>query len=643
MRYQDAGVTTPRFRDDIQGLRAIAVLSVLLFHAFPTAIPGGYVGVDIFFVISGYLITGIIYKSLEQGGFSIADFYRRRIRRIVPALVVVVAATIGFGYFALSPKQYSALSVSAIASLLSVSNIYFWKTTGYFETSAELRPLLHTWSLGVEEQFYIFLPLLMYVVYRFRRALLVPVLLACFVASLVVSELMVDRAATAAYYLLHSRAFELLIGSLLAVAGHHLPASRRVREAGAVIGLGMVLFALFAFSEHTRFPGLNALIPCVGAALLIHAGRPDGLPLVTRLIANPPFRYLGDISYSLYLWHWPVLAFARNEFGIELPVQVAAACVVISIVLSILSYRFVEQPFMHASLRATPLLTGGLGAIAVLALLISPIYLTKGLPARFSGETLALFNGSNDFNPKRSQCHSGGGLPIPFRANCVFGDTSKTPSTVVWGDSHGAEISYQLGSLVAGSGQSVMEITASACPPALGFAAPGRPHCVGHNQAVLDNLVASPDVRNVILAANGQEYLDQGAQGLAPALESTVKALTNAGKRVILIAQIPTFDFDPPQALGLAQSRGQDIRKIGIPQSSYRARSEKWNTVIAGLHKTYGAQIVDPSDILCDDHFCEIFRDGNGVLYFDKDHLSLKGSDLIAPTILATIQGKNGS
>lgn len=307
------------YRPDIDGLRAIAVLAVVLHHLSAPLLPGGYVGVDVFFVISGYLITSIISREMAEGRFSFASFYERRARRIFPALFAVLAATLVASYALLLPSDMMSTLRAALGTVFFGSNIVFWREMkeGYFAaTDLALNPLLHTWSLSVEEQFYVFFPVLLLLCYRFTRQQVVPVLLFSAMVSLVGAALLVSSKSVAVFFLSPFRAWELLAGSLLAL--HTVPPlrSRMLRELIAAAGLLAIVVACFVYDGGTTFPGLAALAPVLGTAALIHAGA-SGPSLAARLLQLPPMVWVGLISYSLYLWHWPLIVLTRYATGFE--------------------------------------------------------------------------------------------------------------------------------------------------------------------------------------------------------------------------------------------------------------------------------------------------------------------------------------
>jgi len=386
-----------QYRPDIDGLRAVAVLSVLAFHLSPWRVPGGFVGVDVFFVISGYLISAIVFSEIQAGRFSILAFYERRIRRIFPALfVMLMVASPVIGYFLL-PHELMDYAKSVIAAATSSSNFYFWRHSSYFDWPLA-KPLLHTWSLAVEEQFYLLFPLFLLFARRFRTQRLKQAVLLLLFASLAASAAALKHDATAAFYLPYSRAWELLTGTVIALGFFPRMRSAALRNAATALGMAMIAYAILEYSSQTAFPGAAALMPCVGAALIVGAGE-SGSTLVGRALSWRPMFSIGLISYSLYLWHWPVivlndLGLAPNfgdllphQWGFALLLQKSnkAMIVLVSFLLAYLSWRFVERPFRSRPLRIERRPLFALSAATVLALLLSSgvVLRASGFPARF--------------------------------------------------------------------------------------------------------------------------------------------------------------------------------------------------------------------------------------------------------------------
>jgi peptidoglycan/LPS O-acetylase OafA/YrhL len=621
------------YRPDIDGLRALAVLAVVIYHFNKQWLPGGFVGVDIFFVISGYLITGIIYS--KGTNFSFADFYGRRVRRILPAAIFVTAVTLIAGSFLLMPADVKALSGSAIASALSGANIYYWLflDTSYFAASSDTVPLLHMWSLGVEEQFYLIWPALMIIAMRLGgKRLLVGAAVLIAAASFAVSEYYVSRDPSFAYYMLPSRAGELLVGALLFLWQD----SRRTLTTGAAnvagaVGLLMVGYSLALLSETGGFPGIRSIIPAVGTALLIASGINQG-SVLARALTNPLFRYIGLRSFSLYLWHWPVLAFYRYAYG-EPSLIGGLVCALIMLGLTELSYRMIETPFRSHTPRW--LITKAAPIFASSALVIgSGLVLTQfnGLwPVESSKSYQRLLN-IHDLNTKSAAKFAYNcqmfkpGQDYWTEPRCVIGDKSENPEVLLWGDSNAAQFIGYFKVVGEKYGFSFRNISHSSCPPFVGEAASYVPpvifkSCTEFNKRAFDE---SKKYKTVIVGAAWQTY----ARGDGfERFEKAIETLATNGNRVIVALNVPVFD-------GL--DRMCDAKAIRIPgmdcykQAVYESTSEMAvnERLIAIAEKFPNVSTFSIRDYVCKKGICSAYQ-GGSLLYFDRGHLSMTGSETI--------------
>jgi peptidoglycan/LPS O-acetylase OafA/YrhL len=613
------------FRDDIQGLRAVAVLSVVLYHADQRLAPGGFVGVDVFFVISGFLITGILLNELHRGEFSIAGFYQRRIRRLFPALFVMLAACLAAGAVLLTPFDYGELGRTTISTVFFASNFDFMRLSGYFDGGAEFKPLLHTWSLAVEEQFYIVFPLFLALVWTTARRWLVPILAATAALSLLASIWCLHHQPTWAFYLAPPRAFELLIGAMtsLAAAPRRLP--QRWRDVLSLAGLALILGPVAFYTSTTRFPGLAALPPCLGTALVIYAGA-GGATLGGRLLSLRPLPFFGALSYSLYLWHWPFLVFGRHYVHGELTQPQAALLVLGAVVAATLSLTFVERPAVKLRLPRRRVFALGGGAMACASAVAALVLASGGEPARFSPRALALFDAAKDHNPRREQCHADEGRPIAYAQDCVFGAPGAAPIVAVWGDSHGAELVVALGERMARRGQAILQITSSACPPALGYQAPGHPSCAAHNSATLKSLLGDDRIRTVVMAADYISYPLADRARLFDSVSASVQALVAGEKRVVLVYPFPEMPSSPPTTLGFMANGGKDLAAFGLPAADYARGDTPIASFLDALARRTGAVAFRPAEVLCGRSFCPGYLANAGVLYFNESHLSMTGA-----------------
>ena len=480
-----------RHRADIDGLRAIAVVPVVLFHAGVSQVSGGFVGVDIFFVISGYLITSLILGEMAEGRFSLAGFYERRIRRIFPALFAVLAVCVVLAGSLFMPRELQHFDQSLLAATFFVSNIYFYATTGYFAAQPDSLPLLHTWSLSIEEQFYIVFPLLLSVALGFGRRVWVWLIAALFLLSLAASIWVTRVNPDAAFYLAPMRVWELMLGALLAARMLPRIKSQAVREMLALAGVALIAYAVFRFSPATPFPGSAALIPCLGAALVIYAGEDDGTSIAAKVLSLWPLVFVGLISYSLYLWHWPLLVFARYWTITPLTGWQSSAIVIASFVLAALSWRYIEQPFRgkRSAIPRRPLLASAATAMG-LAVAFGVATASTGWPTRFSPEIVAVYSDARSVADDRmlATCKTQRGK------DCVLG-APVPPNYAVWGDSHAAVLAPAIASMAERHGKSVQLHLHTGCPPVIDLIGSGRrfnEKCARKNAETMQALESRP-------------------------------------------------------------------------------------------------------------------------------------------------------
>lgn len=600
----------------MDGLRAVAVLAVLFYHVGLPFVPGGYVGVDIFFVISGFVITTRILDDIAKGRFSIFDFYERRIRRILPALAVTLVATLLAFWMLMDHEQLADLCQSLTASILSVSNFYFWKTSGYFDPSAATRPLLHTWSLSVEEQFYLFIPVLMYLAVVRSSRLTKLLLIAGCIASFALSIFMTPRAATANFYMLPTRAWELLIGSLLAI--HPIRVAARPMASKAMSGAGLVCIAIavFTYSSDTPFPGLSAALPTVGTALLIIGGSCP-TTLVSRALSCAPMVAIGAISYSLYLVHWPVITFARylllQEPG---PVVVVVVCVA-SFGLAALSWHFVENPIRRPKNPVRrPVLFAG---TAVLILVISMIgYLGPTLDASGNAQTRTGMRAEGGPGMwEVGACFLIKQPPAHWKADRCTRTREGSRNALLWGDSFAAHYAPGLVRNASRLDVNIVQYTAAGCPPILSFRSYGNPTCHDFNQAVLD-VIKSNDIKVVILSARWDLVRGHGLEGLL----STVETLAGMGMEAYVIGASPIFAFKP----GYLAYRKAGFTSPGEASWTIGAEVGQRNEVLKALVGKR-ATFIEPLGHMCPGDTCPYLR-GGILIYYDNGHFTDYGSDI---------------
>jgi peptidoglycan/LPS O-acetylase OafA/YrhL len=604
-----------RYRADIDGLRALAILPVLLFHAKFPGFTGGYVGVDVFFVISGFLITSILVEDMERGRYSLAKFYERRARRIMPTLLVVLLFVLAVAPFSMLPSEFSRLWKQTMGALLFIGNIIFWMDAGYFASDSSTKPLLHAWSLGIEEQFYIFAPIIFWLVLRYARSYLTTVITAGLILSFAGCVVLTRMESSAAFYLIPARAWELLAGSLVAVIlrERNGPSSLSLwlDELLAMAGLVLVVLPVFLYTKATSFPGYAAAAPVLGSAFVIGFAERTrvGKVLSSRLLVG-----VGLISYSLYLWHWPLVVFFRDEGWLHaLPGRIAV--VVLSLALAWLSWGFVERHTRDRVQFPTKrlLLVVSLGALVVGATALVYRRL-KGWPARLPARTVAIDNGRNDISPSRAACHISSGIRRPENF-CTLG--SGRPHVAVWGDSHGVELAQALSE----QGMAVTSITYSACRPGVvDYRVRGRPDCDRQNRISARYLSSAGDLDAVVLVAN---YFDEVSR--VDDLVSVARELKSKGRRVIIVGPTPTLPGQTNLPTYLARGGQPQIPYNDIPADVFRERVGS------------SAEVVLPEELFCRRGFCDLLFAGKPLL-FDGHHPSMSSSRITARALAACIR-----
>jgi peptidoglycan/LPS O-acetylase OafA/YrhL len=645
------------YRSDIDGLRAIAVLSVVAFHSVPNRVKGGFVGVDIFFVISGFLISSIIYKELELGAFSISEFYGRRIRRIYPALFLVLCSVCVAGWMLLLPSDFVALGKQILGGSTFVANFVLWWQSGYFSPDALLKPLLHLWSLGVEEQYYLIFPLICIAFYRSRSRWVLPVaFLSIGAVSMFLNVAFVSKYSAATFFLPYSRLWELFLGAGLSLSLQRNLQSRwesqsfaRWRHCAGFLGLALVVVSVFGIDQLDAFPGWWALLPTIGSALLIAAGQSS---FVNRYILScKPAVFVGLISYPLYLWHWPILSFlkvANFVWGIKVSHVQKGAMMALAFVLAYLTYRFIELPVRHVRQRGQRRkvtlwllgcvsLTGAFGVLVIVA---------GGFPGRLPRAIVAL---DHDWGGEFSKSWRDGTCFLrsdqsaaSFSDSCVDPEEKGTrrPLVLVWGDSHAADLFPGFRTLQGQSGLRLAQYTASMCAPIIGLPLRERPACLSVNDAVLDRLRnLKPDV--VVLSASW-DYPDPDHDRATRAekLLQTLELVKAAGvRRVVVLGSAPLWTAPVPMLLVTALHRDP-----GNPVPNRLGRDlleAQDDTLLKATTLKAGAVYVSIFEHVCDQTSCMVTT-GPGwkdVVTYDNEHFTEHGSALVAKSIWASILG----
>lgn len=628
----------------------MAVVPVVLFHAGTPLFRGGFVGVDVFFVISGHLITSLILGEIKDQRFRVLDFYQRRIRRIFPALYAVLIFCMAAGALLYTPNDLQRLGQAAAATTLFLSNVLFWKQTGYFGVSFEQVPLLHTWSLAVEEQFYLVFPFYLLLIRKLKPVSAQAVTLALCLGSLLLSILWLVSYPRASFFLAPSRFWELLVGALLAMnfappvgkAGWHTMAG--------LAGLFMIAAAVVFFSEDTPFPGITAVLPVLGAACVIWSGA-NSSNIVCRTLSGKWLVSVGKISYSIYLWHFPLLAFAAYLNLGRLTPALTGEVLVCTLGLSIISWRWIEQPFRRSGGELTPgwQFFGPVVAVsAAFCFAGLACFWMHGFPMRLDAAAKQIVAEANDFDQDRQQCLVGG-APVP---GCRVGDSSGPAVFALWGDSHAEAWRPALDDLGKKNGAAGTYVGRAACAPLVGIRRLDEPECVNANDEILAYLKANSSITTVILSARwalwaeGSRYKEEERKpavvrivaqdsaalevqnnhdAFAYGIANTIKQLTDLRKRIWIIGPVPEIGYRVPKTLYLQHLGIDTATDIRPSKQEYLTRQQYVLDTLEKFAQQQKVHLIRPDTALCGERSCKLTVDGKPI-YVDDNHLSTFGA-----------------
>ena len=635
-----------KYRPEIDGLRALAVIPVILFHAGFDLFSGGFVGVDVFFVISGYLITTIIIDDIEKDRFSIANFYERRARRLLPALFVVMLVCIPFALMWMLPSQMRDFSESLIAVSLFASNILFAGDSGYFAAAAEKKPLLHTWSLAVEEQYYLLFPIFLVLLWRFGKNKVFWIIAILAAISLLLSEWGWRNNPMDNFYLAPTRAWELFAGSIAAFAAQKNGIQKN--NPLAILGLLAIIGAIFAYDETTPFPSLYALAPVLGAILLVlYAGEET---LVAKLLSSRLFVGTGLISYSAYLWHQPLFAFARIRLVQQPSEALLLTLSAASLGLAYLSWRFVEHPFRRRSVleRKTVFLLSLGGMLTFLSFGILG-YITNGFLTLTTTQQYQDVLATAAPSPKRKMCHTGGVQYSSYNESCEY--FSDNVRVAVMGDSHTVELSYALAEELRAKDIGIKHLSFSSCAPSYNIAPDAThlpdiatlEHCHSWTRQAIDAIINDERIETVILSYRLAFYLYGSHEEAYPAITDNrnevtrkivwaalldmAKDLEQAGKKPLFVMQSPEL----PREIGYLIPKEKHPTTAGVPLHWWKNRTAYVYQNLDELKAV--TEVFDPAEVFCDKVTCYVTGD-NKAFYFDDNHLSVEGARRIAQEII---------
>jgi len=646
-------IKTLKYRPDIDGLRSIAVLLVVIFHF--NLIPGaksGFMGVDVFYVISGFLITAILIKQLDAGTFSFSSFYVHRIRRLGPALFAVLALVMLAGYVLLFPAAFEELAKQVLVSQFYAANIYYWRFINYFGLHADNIVLLHTWSLAVEEQFYLLYPLVVYLIHRHWRARLWWILAIGFLASFALNLYFVSSKPEASFYLLPTRAWELLAGSL----GYHIATRfarpHQVNEWLGLCGLALIAGGVVTYSQEIAFPGVFALLPVMGTAFILVGGQAGQLTVVSRILGVSPAVYIGRISYTLYLVHWPVNVFAHQIFAQGYTASIRVAMFLFSIALSAVIFHLIESPIRSNSVQFSRRWVAkayGVG-LAITIGLVSITVLMQGLPQRFPAEAMRLANYVKD-GTQVPACEYQGN-PLSTRDHfCRIGAKGVEPEWLIYGDSHAAAAYGAFDQWLAGQGKAGLFMFRNSCMPVAGLHVfKDKGLCLAFNDAVEKYLAQPNAIRNVFLVSCWRQPIERG--GVSPAVNTLVSRdqsvghfenqlteslenLHRLGKRVYVWEPVPGARGNVPVEMAKAEIAGQTA-EIEFSKDEYLSEFAFFFSAL-DKNRDLIQQTFSPSIALCASGTCQVVVNGNP-LYHDNAHVSQSSAGFWAANLSAQLK-----
>lgn len=644
-----------KFRSDINGLRAWAVVAVVLYHFGIPGFNGGFIGVDVFFVISGFLMTGIIITGFERGDntFSIWQFYVARARRIVPALIALCAVLLFAGWFALAPVDYDDLGTHILFTLSFLSNIKFWHETGYFDAASHEKWLLHTWSLSVEWQFYLLLPLALLLLWKIKpnRSFISAMVLAGFALSLALSIVFTPLEPVAAFYLLPARAWQLLAGGLVYLLASHLPLSMLHSKLMEASGLILIMLAIFTFDSSTPWPGWQAILPVTGAVLVLLANRSTS-PFSNNTVAQ----WLGTRSYSIYLWHWPLVVALFYLQKQNEPLMIASG-ILLTIAISHVSYSFIEEParrLLNSShLKTVTYLLAITASLLIAAMLVN---MNNGFAFRVNGAVQAADAERKNLNPRTTECNVASGTQFKL---CPYG--GKNIKAIVLGDSHANAIVTAIAKALPMASSGLLAMSYAGCPTMTGAIKINRPEikCSEFNAWASETIAALPaDIPLIIINRTTAHAIGKPQDNNRPAVYFTreyktatpefihefqnkliEKACEYAGQRTVyMLRPIPEMNANPAKMMARTLMWGY-MPAIFITTENYHDRHDfVWQAQDEAAHRC-GIKMLDPLPFLCPDGKCHAIRN-NRSIYFDDDHLSEYGNQFLIPLFKPVFEEK---
>ena len=637
------------------------MIPVILYHANVTGFSGGYIGVDIFFVISGYLITSLIIEELKLNTFSIINFYERRIRRLLPALSTVLIVSTICAYILMPANLLKSYSLGLSSVSVFFSNVYFFITQGYFSTISDEKPLIHTWSLAIEEQYYLFFPLLMMLLWTWGRKTILSLIVLMSILSLATAHyLTFNHATDASFYLIFSRAWELFFGSILAliIIKKRFVGNNFIGESLGIIGLILIIYSIIYFNHRTPFPSLYTLLPVIGTCLIL--AFVNSSSYLGKLLSHRLPVFIGLISYSLYLWHQPILAFTRLKTVGQLTPLVILIAISVSFVLAYLSWAFIEQPFrIKSNFSRKQIFIYAIYSIGALFVVGITGYINDGFASRFEYNK---YTNTINYSPKRKSCHTKGIDYLSPTSACEYFNSNITWAAL--GDSHVVEPAYALAKRLQKKQQGLLHLSFSACPAALTLDLNNPPGCSQWFVESFERIKRDENIKNVLLSFRYSYHLfgnhrktypnlpktnprinltpefiksmkGTARQNYWESLKQTINQLVVLGKKVYIFYPVPELPFNIAKAVSpfsIFDDKTMLDLKNSTPVDYYYRRNAFILNKLDSLKYNKNLIAIKPFEVFCDEDFCPAVIDGKA-LYSDNNHLSVAGAEFIIDSI----------
>jgi peptidoglycan/LPS O-acetylase OafA/YrhL len=667
--------TNNKYRTDIDGLRAFAVIAVLLYHSGIPGFEGGFIGVDIFFVISGFLISNTLLKNIDNTEFFLKDFYIRRIRRIIPPLFVIKIFVITVGVCIYDSKTFEALGKSVISSSIFLSNVYFWRTTGYFESEVYKNPLIHTWSLSLEEQFYLLFPLFLILINKYFKTKLVTIIILLITSSFIINLFGVKYYPSATYYLLPTRVWELLIGTILSFK--ILPSSNNkiVKNTLFTIGISLLISSVNLINEHTMFPGYIVLLPILGVSIIIQNGI-NYTSSFQSILKTKIFIFIGKISYHLYLWHWPIISFYKYLKVTAWTNDDGFICILITLIMAYLTWRTIELPIKKCEYKK---ISKKYIALTICMILLLPILLGflivwyNGMPNRVKPKVTKIVNDASVDEHWEVQniweVNNSNGL---FKTNPpIVGEPETSPSFALIGDSHARALIPAYAKLSQLKHLSGYMITMSSTPPIIGTTIISTVNDNGinehrYNYSVLQFLKNNIQIKTVVLAARWGSYINghwkekketpsysifydnqnnkiENERGLELGTEAFIDSLIKLKKRIVILTSVPEIGYDVPSIYWSSSILPSliDFNEIRPTKNEYHERENKANKILEKIANNKRLELIHIENVFYDHSNKAILMNKGKILYRDNNHLSKDGSIFLTNILYRSLNSKN--